>query len=184
MFLPGFGFVWRLIMFTPSITSRFFSGSTFSTRPRLPRSLPVMTRTLSFFRIGVARRDILISSKHFRRQRNDLHEAAFAQLAGDRTEHARADRLVVVVDEHRGVPVEPDVRAIPAALLFDRSDDDRLDDLALLDGPFRRRLFHRRGDDIAEPRVAARRTANRIDDRDLARAGVIGDVEYRSHLDH
>ena len=33
-------------------------GSTFSTRPRLPRSLPVMTSTLSFFRIGVAKRDM------------------------------------------------------------------------------------------------------------------------------
>src|SRR6202040_3801770 len=58
MFLPGFGRVWRLIMFTPSTISRLFSGTTFSTRARLPRSLPVTTITLSFFRIGVARRDI------------------------------------------------------------------------------------------------------------------------------
>src|SRR6202158_3335158 len=58
MFLPGFGFVWRLIMLTPSTMSRFFSGTTFRTRARLPRSLPVTTITLSFFRIGVARRDI------------------------------------------------------------------------------------------------------------------------------
>ena len=41
-------------MFTPSTIRRFLSGSTFSTRPRLPRSLPVMTSTVSFFRIGVA----------------------------------------------------------------------------------------------------------------------------------
>src|SRR5206468_5694553 len=60
MFLPGFGFVWRLIMFTPSTIRRFFSGSTFSTRPRLPRSLPVMIRTLSFLRSGVAKRDISV----------------------------------------------------------------------------------------------------------------------------
>src|SRR5205814_7796805 len=48
MFLPGFGFVWRLIMFTPSTIRRTLSpspGRTFSTRPRLPRSLPVMTST-------------------------------------------------------------------------------------------------------------------------------------------
>src|SRR5262249_9799110 len=38
MFLPGFGFVWRLIRFTPSTIRRFLSGSTFSTRPFLPRS--------------------------------------------------------------------------------------------------------------------------------------------------
>src|SRR5262249_43169924 len=53
MFRPGFGFVWRLIMLTPSTTSRFFRGSTLSTRPRLPRSLPAMTSTLSFLRIGL-----------------------------------------------------------------------------------------------------------------------------------
>src|SRR5204862_724065 len=58
MFLPGFGFVWRLIMLTPSMIRRFLSGCTFSTRPRFPRSLPVMTSTLSFFRIGVAKLDI------------------------------------------------------------------------------------------------------------------------------
>src|SRR6185369_2783519 len=59
--LPGFSLVWRLIRLTPSTTRRFLPslpGSTFSTRPRLPRSLPVITRTLSFFRIGVAKRDI------------------------------------------------------------------------------------------------------------------------------
>src|SRR5204862_2835343 len=71
MFLPGFGRVWRLIMLTPSITSRLFSGTTFSTRPRLPRSLPVMTRTLSFFRIGVAKRDITHSQPTKHRVRRD-----------------------------------------------------------------------------------------------------------------
>src|SRR5580704_8092392 len=58
MFLPGFGRVWRLIMFTPSTISRFFSGTICRTRPRFPRSLPVTTSTVSFFRIGVAMRDI------------------------------------------------------------------------------------------------------------------------------
>src|SRR5207247_1023971 len=111
-FFPGFGFVWRLIMFTPSTISRFLSGSTLSTRPRLPRSLPVMIRTLSFFRSGVARRDTL---ENLRRQRNDLHEAALAQLAGHGAEHARADRLVVVVDQHGGVAIEADVAAVAAA---------------------------------------------------------------------
>src|SRR5262249_38854244 len=57
-FLPGFGLVWRLIRLTPSTTSRFLSGRIFKTRPRLPRSFPVMTSTVSFFRIGVAKRDI------------------------------------------------------------------------------------------------------------------------------
>src|SRR5262245_16261797 len=109
MFLPGFGFVCRLIMFTPSMIRRFFSGFTLSTRPRLPRSLPVMTSTLSFFRMGVARLDIQNpfggsakrpaaspsgpALKDLRRQRNNLHEPAFAQFARNRSEHARANRF-------------------------------------------------------------------------------------------
>src|SRR5262245_28252802 len=98
MFLPGFGFVCRLIMFTPSMIRRFLSGFTLSTRPRLPRSLPVMTRTLSFFRIGVAKLDMPDTSEHFRREGNDLHEPSLAQFAGHRSEHARADRFALVVD--------------------------------------------------------------------------------------
>src|SRR5262249_39865878 len=64
---PGFGFVWRLIMFTPSTIRRVLAsrpaspsppGLPFSPGRRLPRSFPAMTRSLSFFRIGVANRDI------------------------------------------------------------------------------------------------------------------------------
>src|SRR5439155_3736562 len=49
----GLGFVWRLMMFTPSTINLFFAGRILSTRPRLPRSFPVMTMTLSFFLTGV-----------------------------------------------------------------------------------------------------------------------------------
>src|SRR5262245_36954422 len=168
-------------MFTPSMIRRFLSGSTFSTRPRLPRSLPVMIRTLSFLRSGVARRDTL---ENLRRERDDLHEPALAQLARDRTKYTGADRLVVVVVQHGGVAIEADVAAVAAALLLDRADDHRLDDLPLLDGALGRRLFHRRGDDVAQPRVAAGRSTDRVDDRDLACAGIVGDVQDRPHLDH
>src|SRR5262249_10520099 len=116
--------------------------------------------------------------------RDDLHEAALAELAGDRAEHARADRLALVVDEHGGVAVEADVAAVAAALLLDGPHDDSLHDLALLDVAFRRRLLHRRGDDVTEPGVAAGRSANRVDDGDLARAGIVGNVQDRSHLNH
>src|SRR4029434_10481829 len=52
----GFGRVWRLMMFTPSTMTRFLSGITFSTRPRLPLSFPVVTMTVSLRRIGVCNR--------------------------------------------------------------------------------------------------------------------------------
>src|SRR5712691_9516343 len=127
---------------------------------------------------------LIPNSEHFRRERDDLHEPALAELAGDRAEHARADRLVVVVDEHGRVAIESDVAAVTAALLLDGPHDDGLDDLALLHGAFGRRLFHRRGDDVAEPRVPAGRSANRVDDGNLARAGIVGDIQDGAHLNH
>ena len=54
MFFCGLGRVWRLMRFTPSTTTRPLSGTTRSTRPRLPRSRPARTSTVSFFRIAVS----------------------------------------------------------------------------------------------------------------------------------
>src|SRR5687767_5062858 len=69
----------------------------------------------------------------FRRQRDDLHEAPLAQLAGDRTEDAGADRLLGLVDDHRGVGVEADVAAVGPPLRPHGAHDYRLDDLPFLD---------------------------------------------------
>src|SRR5262249_10192372 len=154
------GRVCRLIMLTPSTISRFLSGTIFRTRPRFPRSFPVMTSTVSFFRMGVPSCDISLSprppasrSEHFRRQRNDLHEPPLAQLARDRAEHAGADWLALIVDQHGRVPIEPDVGAVLAPLFLDGADDDGLDDLAFLHVSLGRRFLHRGRDDIAKPRV-------------------------------
>src|SRR5688572_12550134 len=152
-------------MFTPSTMTRFFSGCTDNTRPFLPRSLPARTITWSFFRI-----DIAIALQHLGSERNNLHEAALAQLAGDRSEHARADRLALVVDQHRGIAVEADVAAVLAALLLGDAHDDGLHDLALLDGAFRRRLLDVGGDDVAEIGVAPGRAADRVNHGNPARA--------------
>src|SRR3989441_4093539 len=46
-FLEGFGLVWRLAMFTPATTMVRALGRTSCTRPRFPRSFPVMTITSS-----------------------------------------------------------------------------------------------------------------------------------------
>ena len=90
----------------------------------------------------------------------------------------------MVVDQDGRVAIEPDIRPVAAPLFFDRPDDHRFHDLPLLDVRFGRRFLHRRRDDVSQAGVAARRAADRIDDRDLARAGVVGDVQDRSHLDH
>jgi hypothetical protein len=58
MFLPGLAFVWRLIMFTPSTTSRFLIGHDLQHTAALAAILARNDEHVSFFRIGVARRDI------------------------------------------------------------------------------------------------------------------------------
>ena len=63
--------------------------------------------------------------------------------------------LRCVVDDHGRVLVERDQRAVVAAERLLRPDDDRLHDLALLDRALRRGGLDRRGDDVADPRVAA-----------------------------
>src|SRR5919112_6760165 len=122
--------------------------------------------------------------EHLRRETDDLHEVAVAQLAGDGPEDARAPRVVLRVDDDRGVLVEGDVRAVVAPELLLRAHDDGLDDLALLDRPLRGGLLDRRGDDVAHARVAAARAAHHADAQDLAGAGVVGDLETGLVLDH
>src|SRR3954468_4816056 len=119
-----------------------------------------------------------------RSERDDLHEPPLAELARHRPEDTGPDRLVVVVHQHGGVAVEADVAAVAAALLLGRPHDHGLDDLPLLHRAVRRRFLHRRLDDAAEPGVGAARPANRVDYRDLARAGVVGDVQDGTHLNH
>src|SRR5215217_3802724 len=165
-------------MFRPSTKTFDFLGSTRRTRPVLPRSLPLMTTTSSSLRILAAMLEDL------RRQADDLHEVAVAQLAGDRPEDARAARVVGGVDDHGGVLVEGDVGAVVAPELLLRAHDDGLDDLALLDRPLRVGLLDRGGDDVAHARVAAAGAALHADAEDLAGARVVGDPEPGLVLDH
>src|SRR5215212_5555596 len=146
------------------------------TLPVLPFSLPEITTTSSLVRILI--------SEHLRRERDDAHEAAVAQLAGHGPEDARAARVVGRVEDHRGVLVEGDVGAVVAPELLLRAHDDRLDDLALLDGALRVRLLDRRRDDVAHARVAAAGAAHHADAEDLTGARVVGDLEACLVLDH
>src|SRR3954468_4483382 len=167
-------------MLTPSTTTRSFLGSTRSTLPVLPRSLPLMTMTSSSRRISPAPAIL----EPLRGERDDLHVVAVAQLAGHRPEDARAARVARGVDDHGGVLVEGDVRAVVAPELLLRAHDDGLDDLALLDGALRAGLLDRRGDHVTDVRVAALGPALHADDEDLAGAGVVGDLEACLVLDH
>src|SRR6266404_7537332 len=98
-----------------------------------------------------------------RRQRDDLHELLRPELAGHRSEDAGADGLAVLADHHGAVGVELDVAAVGPLELALGAYDHRPGDLALLHLAVDQRL---------------------LDAGDLLRAGVVGDVEHRGHLDH
>src|SRR3954462_14805931 len=129
--------------------------------PVLPLSLPEITTTSSSVRSFI--------SEHLRGERDDLHEPAVAQLARHRPEDARPARVVLCVDDHRGVLVEGDVRAVLAPELLLRAHDDGLDDVALLDRPVRVGLLDRGDDDVPHARVTPARAAHDADGEDLAR---------------
>src|SRR5215208_1942326 len=114
------------------------------TLPVLPLSLPEMTITLSSWRILDA------MSEHLRGQRDDLHEAAVAQLARHGPEDARAARVLLRVDDHRGVLVEGDVGAVLTPELLARAHDDRVDHIALADRAVRDRLLDRAHDHVPD----------------------------------
>jgi hypothetical protein len=54
--------------------------------------------------------------KHFRCQRDDAHEVALAQLAGDRSKDTCAARLQTIGNHYGGVLVEAQRRAVGATI--------------------------------------------------------------------
>src|SRR5437764_14326177 len=84
-----------------------------------------------------SRRILRLTLEHLRGERDDLHEVALAQLARDRPEDAGAARVVLGIDQHRGVLVEGDVGAVVAAEPLPGADDHGVHDLALTHGSMR-----------------------------------------------
>src|SRR5467141_225771 len=121
---------------------------------------------------------------NLRSQRNNLGEFLFAQFARHRAEHARPHGLARIIDQHRGVVVEPDVRAILAPPFFPHPHHNRLHNSSLFDLAFRCCFLYRGGDDVAEARLQSRVAAHRHDAGQLARAGIVGHRQPGSHLNH
>src|ERR1700737_1145714 len=168
MFRCGLARVCFFRRLTRSTMAVPFEGMTRSTLACLPRSLPASTLTVSPLRtcapsLGcsfcrfVPVYMVSSASDHFRCERDDLHELPLAQLAGHRSEDARAHRLVLLVDQYRGVVVELDVRPVAAAILLDCADDDRLHHRPLLHAAVRGGFLHRSGDHVPQTGVLAGR---------------------------
>src|SRR5215470_18675732 len=153
----GRGFWCRFWMFRFSTITLPSRGRASRTRPCLPRSLPVSICTVSpFFTFNVI-------SEHLWSKADDLHEVLLAKLARDGPEDARPTRVSLVVDDHRRVLVERDQRSVVASERLLRPHDDGLHHLALLDRTLWGRALDGRGDDVADPCVAALRAARNAD---------------------
>src|SRR5260370_1759584 len=122
--------------------------------------------------------------EHLRCERDDLHEVLLAQLARDGSEDARPARVALVVDDHGGVLVERDRRAVVAPERLLRPHDDRAHDLALVDRALRGRRLDGADDDVANAGVAAVMAAHHADAEQLAGARVVGHLETGLLLDH
>src|SRR6476660_7247568 len=152
---------------------------TWNTSPFLPLSRPVSTITWSPFLILAE--DI---SQHLRGEADDLHVVPGPELARHRPEDARADRLALRVDQHSGVAIEADQRAVGAAHALRGAHHHRLHHLARLDAAAQARLLDGDDDGVADRGVPALRPAQHLDALQAARAGVVGHVEIGLHLDH
>src|SRR5690606_12678736 len=99
-------------------------------------------------------------------------------------EDTRADRLEPIVQQHGGVAVEPDRRAVRPAKTMPRAHDDRVVNLALLHAPSRDRVLDRDLDHVADTRVAALRAAEHLDAHQAPGSRVVGGIQYRLRLNH
>src|SRR6266446_2476729 len=122
--------------------------------------------------------------QHLRRQRDDLHVALFAELAGHRSEDAGGPGLARFGDEDGGVLVEADVGAVLAAGLLGRAHDDRPGHVALLHLPGRDGVLDGHHHDVAQAGVAALAAAEHADHQRPPGARVVRDPQNRFLLDH
>src|SRR4051812_24003065 len=103
------------------------------------------------------------TSENLRGERDDLHVVLGAKLTRHGPENTRADRFTVGIDQHGGVAIEADQRAIGPADTLRDANDDGFHHLTLLDAPLRDRLLYGDNDGVTHRRVLALRAAQHLD---------------------
>src|SRR5690349_12045741 len=122
--------------------------------------------------------------KDLRCKRDDLHELLGAKLARHWSEDAGSDRLVLLADQDRSIAVEADGAAVRPAQRERSPHHDSAVHFALLHAAAWNGVLHRHDDDVAHARILAARTAQHLDTLDSTSAGIVGDLEIGTHLDH
>src|SRR5690606_40389860 len=91
---------------------------------------------------------------------------------------------MLVVEQHRGVAIEADQRAVRATDALAGADHDGVIDVALLHLAPRDRILDGDLDDVTNVRVTALGPAEHLDAHHFLRTGVVGHAEVALHLDH
>src|SRR5690349_7983428 len=107
-----------------------------------------------------------------------------AQLAHHRAEDTGADRLLVVVHQHRRIRIEADGGAVGTVDVLRGPHDHGLVDVAFLHAAARRGFLDGDDDDVAYAGEAPLGAAQHLDALDALGAAVIGDLQVGLHLDH
>src|SRR3546814_13663093 len=88
---------------------------------------------------------------------------ASAHLANHRTKDTVADPLLLLVDQHRGLGIEPDHRPIGTADILGGPNDDGAMHVPLLHAAAWSGVLHRHHDDVAYTGRSAFRAAQHLD---------------------
>src|SRR5699024_5891873 len=104
---------------------------------------------------------------------DDPHVVLLSQLSCNGPEDTRALGLLLAVDDDGSVVVEADVGAVLTADALRAPDDDRLHDVALLDGAAGGRSFDGRHDDVTDIAASAEGAAQNADAHQLLCARVV-----------
>src|SRR6185369_7687001 len=121
---------------------------------------------------------------HLRRERNNLHEVLVAQLARYWSKNACADRRAVFFDQHRGILIEPHVRAVSAAHFLTRTHNHRILNGSLFNRAVGRGLFDRHLDSISQAGNLSGGAANRHNHLHPTRPRIVSNLQGGLHLDH
>src|SRR5690606_29846948 len=124
------------------------------------------------------------SLQHFGGERDDLHELLGTQFTSHRPEDTGADRLLLVVQQNRGVAVEADDRAIGTTYTITGALGHGGYALALLPLAAVTRFFAGDLDDVGNPGTATVRTTQDLDAHNTTSTAVVSDVEHGLSLNH
>src|SRR5687767_5115036 len=183
----------------PSTVSRPVFGNTRSTFPSFPLSSPRITRTVSPRVMGIVTRSTrrawrvaffaparsvlryfrMRMSDDLRGERHYLHVLLVAKLARHGPEDTGCPGLALVVDDHDGILIEPDVAAVLTARLLHGPHYYRASDVRLLHRAVRQRVLDRDDHEIAKAGVPPSCAAKDADDERAFGARVVRDLDHR-----